>query len=67
LLPQFGWDFWKNDADATDDLDSALGSIFSAGFIGNPGHGTGTSSIIFSDEGPRNKRNTSAAWRLVLV
>ena len=55
LLPQFGWDFWKNDADATDDLDSALGSIFSAGFIGNPGHGTGTSSIIFSDEGPRNK------------
>ena len=55
LLPQFGWDFWKNDADATDDLDSSLGSIFSAGFIGNPGHGTGTSSIIFSDEGPRNK------------
>jgi serine protease len=55
LLPQFGWDFWKNDADATDDLDWALGSIFSAGFIGNPGHGTGTSSIIFSNEGPRNK------------
>jgi len=55
LLPQFGWDFWKNDADATDDLDSAFGSIFSAGFIGNPGHGTGTSSIIFSDEGPHNK------------
>ena len=55
LLPQFGWDFWKNDADATDDLDSELGSIFSAGSIGNPGHGTGTSSIIFSDEGPRSK------------
>lgn len=55
LLAQLGWDFWKKDADATDDLDSAFGSIFSAGFIGNPGHGTGTSSIIFSDEGPREK------------
>ena len=56
LLAGLGWDFWKNDADATDDLESAFGSIFTAGFIGNPGHGTGTSSVIFSDEGPRTKK-----------
>lgn len=51
LLPEFGWDFWKKDSDPTDDLDSALGSILTVGMIGNPGHGTGTSSVIFSGEG----------------
>jgi serine protease len=69
LLTQFGWDFWKNDTDATDDLESAFGSIFTAGFIGNPGHGTGTSSIIFSDEGPRQKSQyvTGVAPRARLI
>jgi thermitase len=52
LLFEFGWDFWRRDNDPIDDLEWNLGTIFSAGMIGNPGHGTGTSSIIFSDEGP---------------
>jgi hypothetical protein len=51
LLPEYGWDFWKKDSDPTDDLVSGIGGIFSAGMIGNPGHGTGTSSVIFSGEG----------------
>lgn len=51
LLFEFGWDFWKRDSDPTDDLEWNLGTIFTAGMIGNPGHGTGTSSIIFSAEG----------------
>ncbi|HEX4666304.1 MAG TPA: S8 family serine peptidase [Chthoniobacterales bacterium] len=52
LLFEFGWDFWRRDNDPTDELEWNLGSIFTAGMIGNPGHGTGTSSVIFSDEGP---------------
>jgi len=51
LLFEFGWDFWKKDSDPTDDLESALGSILTAGMVGNPGHGTGTSSVIFSGAG----------------
>lgn len=52
LLFRQGFDFFRDDADASDDLDSSLSSIGSAGFPGNPGHGTGTSSIIFSGDGP---------------
>ena len=51
LLFEFGWDFWKGDSDPADDLNSAFGTIFTAGMLGMPGHGTGTSSVIFSDAG----------------
>lgn len=47
-----GYDVWDNDDDATDPLDSSWSAIFAGSFVGNPGHGTGTSSIIFSDDGP---------------
>ena len=52
LLHQFGYDFWKNDADASDDMDDPIGTIPQAGMFGLPGHGTGTSSVIFSSDGP---------------
>jgi serine protease len=52
LLFRSGFDFFRNDADAVDDLDSPISSAGSAGFIGFPGHGTGTSSVIFSGDGP---------------
>ena len=51
ILFKSGYDFWNNDADATDDLDSGLFCAIHAGFSCMPGHGTGTSSVIFSDEG----------------
>ena len=38
LLIDLGFDFDDDDADALDDLDE--------GFLDNPGHGTGTGSVI---------------------
>jgi len=51
ILHKFGFDLWRNDGDATDDLDSGFFCGIHAGFACLPGHGTGTSSVIFSDEG----------------
>ncbi|MGH3672694.1 MAG: S8 family peptidase [Pseudonocardiaceae bacterium] len=44
LLAGSGFDFFRNDTDPTDELD--------AGFGKNPGHGTGTASVIVSPKGP---------------
>jgi serine protease len=52
LLFRKGFDFFRNDDNAIDDLDSPISSVGSSGFLGFPGHGTGTSSVIFSSDGP---------------
>jgi hypothetical protein len=44
LLAGLGWDFAADDPDATDDLETGL--------LLQPGHGTGTGSVIVSDRGP---------------
>jgi serine protease len=43
LLVSQGFDFDDDDSDPTDDLDD--------GFLDNPGHGTGTGSVILSNRG----------------
>ncbi len=50
LLKQLGYDFWDSDSDPTDPMDSGVGCTISADFLCFPGHGTGTSSVIFSDD-----------------
>ena len=70
ILHRFGYDFWKEDADASDDLDSGIFCGIQAGFACIPGHGTGTSSVIFSDEGsPNNNADfvTGVAPRVRLI
>lgn len=68
LLFKAGYDFWRNDPSALDDLDSAIGTLPQAGFVGFPGHGTGTSSVIFSSEGPTDKDHvTGTAPRAKLI
>jgi thermitase len=63
-----GYDVWSGDDDATDPLEAALAAIFGGSFIGNPGHGTGTASVIFSAEGSGNAAHvTGAAPRAQLI
>lgn len=53
LLPDLGKDFLHpNDLDATDELEKPFGVL-----IPNPGHGTGTSSVIISSQGDQTPDN----------
>lgn len=54
LLAEKGYDFWRNDSDARDDLERGLGCSIATGFVCFPGHGTGTCSVIMSGEGSPN-------------
>ena len=49
LLVSQGWDYEDDDPDARDDLDKGL--------LANPGHGTGTGSVIVSNRGPAPGNN----------
>src|SRR6266404_1081069 len=48
LLTKLGYDFVHEDHDAHDDLEQPPGEL-----IPNPGHGTGTASVIVSPTGPQ--------------
>ena len=63
-----GYDVWSGDDDATDPLDPGFLAIFGGSFVGNPGHGTGTSSVIFSSDGPYGQEHvTGTAPRALLI
>jgi len=51
LLVNKGYDFWRDDRNPTDDLDDGWACGWEAKFKCFPGHGTGTASVIMSDEG----------------
>lgn len=47
-----GYDTWDDDSDSEDDLDPSFWDYLRATFpVANPGHGTGTSSVIASQAG----------------
>lgn len=56
-----GYDYWGKDADAKDPLKVSLGDRIKGFLKANPGHGTGTGSVIVSPEG--HQAGTSGqAW-----
>jgi serine protease len=54
LLVERGFDFVKDDADPTDELERPPGVL-----LPNPGHGTGTASVIVSPRGSEGSYGTS--------
>jgi hypothetical protein len=55
------YDFWNDDEDAEDPLKKSLFDRLSAFPVLNPGHGTGTGSVIASPAG-KQAQTSGAAW-----
>lgn len=61
LLPALGFDYWEDEKDPVDPLDESLIDRLTAFPILNPGHGTGTSSVIASPVG-KDRTTAGVAW-----